>query len=106
MPDRVARRLEEQQAARDLGVAGDRPEARAVVVPRAVGVAEALERLTVPRLLELLLVHDDRGLAEVLVAPDVVEMEMGVDECLDVAGLVPAGAELSRDRLLGRLLGQ
>src|SRR5438270_4254285 len=98
MPDRVTRRLEEQQAARDLGVAGDRPEARAVVVPRAVGIAEALERLTVPRLLELLLVHDDCGLAQVLVAADVVEVEMGVDERLDVARFVPAGVELSRDR--------
>ena len=106
MPDRVAGRLEQPQALRELDVARHRLELRALVIPRLVRVAEELERLVVARLGELLLVHDIRDAREVLVAADVVEVEVGVDERRHVGRREAGELELRGDRLLRGLLGE
>jgi hypothetical protein len=64
-----------------------------------------LERLVVPRLHELLLV-DDVPDGEVLVAADVVEVQVRVDERRHVGDRKARELELAGDRLLGRLLGK
>ena len=89
-------RLEQPEPLRELEVPGDGLERRAVVVPRLVRVAEELERLVVARLRELLLVDDVRAAREVLVAADVVEVEVRVDERRHVGRLEAASGELRR----------
>ena len=108
VPDRVARRLVQPEALRQLDVAGHRREVRALVVPRLVGVAEELERLVVPRLRQLLLVQHvpDARAREELVAADVVDVQVRVDDRRHVAELEPALASCAGIVCSVGLLGQ
>jgi hypothetical protein len=106
VPDRVAGRLEQPQALRELDVSRHRLELHAVVIPRLVRVAEELERLVIARLGELVLVHDIRDAREVLVAADVVEVEVGIDERRHVGRREAGELELRGDCLLRGLLGE
>src|SRR5947207_535742 len=96
VPDRVPRRLVQPEALRKLVVARHRLDVRALVVPGVVRVAEELERLVVPALRELSLVHDvpDSGALVELVAADVVDVQVRVVERRHVAEPEAAGSEL------------
>ena len=85
VPDRVARRLVQEDPLGELDVAAHGLEVEALVVPRLVRVAEELERLVVAGLRDLLLVDHGARAREQLVAADVVDVEVRVDERRHVA---------------------
>src|SRR5579859_4175616 len=104
MPRRVTWRLVEPDPGRDLDVTGYPLVLRAWVIEGEIGVTEMLERLWHLRVAQFLLAHQVRGVREVLVAADVIEVEVRVHHEVDLLRVEPARLQLGGDGLVSRLL--
>src|SRR5215470_10668765 len=81
-------RLVEPDPGSDLDVTGDPLVLRARVIEGEVGVAEMLEWLWHLRVAQFLLAHQVRGVREVLVPADMIEVEVRVHHEGDVVEVV------------------
>src|SRR5262245_27836940 len=94
VPGRVAGRLVEPEPPGQLDVAGEGLDLDPGVVPGRVRVSQPLERLVVPGLLQLPLVHHHAGVGDEPIPSAVVEVQVGVDQGGHLRRLEPAQAKL------------